>query len=271
MYKNKSNSHIGIILTIIVIIILVLLTNVENNSLSMIENVAYKVISPIQNAVIYTRNKIQGNTSFFTDIKQLKEENTKLKEENTKLEQSLREFEILKTENETLKKDLELSQQYEQYKTIPGYVINRDISNYSNTLVINVGKNYGIEENMTVISSDGLVGHIISVTDKTSKVQTIVDTSSSTSAILGTSRDSIVCKGTLGSENVLKAIYLPVDENVVEGDSVETSGIGGIYQKGIHIGKVSKVVKTSNETDKYALIETSVNFNKLENVLVIKK
>ena len=272
MYNNKikNSSHIGIILTIILIIALVLLTNVDNNSLSSIENIAYKVVAPVQNAVTYIGKKFDRNSSFFTDINELQEENSKLKQENEQLEQSLRELEIIKTENETLKKDLELSQQYQEYTTIPAYVINRDISNYSKTIIINIGKNYGIQEKMTVIASDGLVGYVISVTDNTAKVQTIVDTSSSTSAILGTSRNSIVCRGMLGNDNILKAMYIPIDESTVEGDSVETSGIGGIYPKGIHIGKVSKVVKTANESERYALVQASVDFNKLENVLVIK-
>ena len=122
---------------------------------------------------------------------------------------------------------------------------------------------------MTVISSEGLVGYVISATDTTSKVQTIVDSSSNTSSILSSSRDSVVCKGILDQNNSLKAVYVPTDATVAQGDSVETSGLGGIYPKGIYIGKVSKVVNTSNLNDRYALIETAVNFNKLETVLVI--
>ncbi len=55
----------------------------------------------------------------------------------------------------------------------------------------------------------------------------------------------------------------------MEGDTVETSGIGGIYPKGIHIGTIKKVVNTKNITDRYAIIETAVDFSKLETVLVI--
>ena len=99
--------------------------------------------------------------------------------------------------------------------------------------------------------------------------QTIVDSSSNTSSILSSSRDSVVCKGLLEQNNNLKAVYIPTDATVAGGDSVETSGLGGIYPKGIYIGKVSKVVNTTNLNDRYAIIETGVNFNKLETVLVI--
>ena len=67
----------------------------------------------------------------------------------------------------------------------------------------------------------------------------------------------------------LKATFIPTEANVLEGDSVETSGIGGIYPKGIHIGTVKQVVNTKNITNRYAIIETAVDFSKLETVLVI--
>ena len=56
---------------------------------------------------------------------------------------------------------------------------------------------------------------------------------------------------------------------MAQGDTLETSGLGGIYRKGIYIGTVSKVINTTNLNDRYALIETAVNFEKLETVLVI--
>ena len=136
-------------------------------------------------------------------------------------------------------------------------------------LIVNAGKKDGIDVNMTVISDKCLVGHVISVTDTTAKVQTIVDTSSSVTSTISTTRDSIVVRGEIDSNNEIKATYIPTDANVLEGDTVETSGIGGIYPKGIHIGTIKKVVNTKNITNRYAVIETAVDFSKLETVLVI--
>ena len=269
MYKNKKGEIIGIIVTIIILILLVILTNTENSNLSYVENVANKLVNPIQNGLTYVKNKIHGNSSFFTNISELKTENDELKNKNNQLEETLRELETIKAENQTLKEYLNLSKKYTDYKTVAADVISRDISNYSKTIVINAGTKSGIKENMTVIASDGLVGYVISATDTTSKVQTIVDSSSNTSSILSSSRDSVVCKGQLEEHNNLKAVYIPTDATVAAGDSVETSGLGGIYPKGIYIGKISKVVNTNNLNDRYAMVETAVNFNKLETVLVI--
>ena len=169
-----------------------------------------------------------------------------------------------------MKEYLGLTEKYGEYKTVPGYVINKEISNFGNTLIINVGQKDGIEPNMTVISDKGLVGYIISTTNNTSKVQTIIDTATAVSATISTSRDSIIVRGTLNENYNLKATYIPTDAKLLQGDTVETSGIGGIYPKGIKIGKIKEIVNTKNITDRYAIVETAVDFSKLETVLVIK-
>lgn len=166
----------------------------------------------------------------------LKAENDELKEQNSKLEQDLRELEVIKAENETMKEYLGLTEKYSNYKTVPAYIISKDLSNYSSTFVINMGKKDGIEEDMTVIADKGLVGYIISATDHTAKVQTIIDSSSATTANLANTDESIICKGSL-NEGMLKATYIPTNADISEGDTVETSGMGGIYPKGIMIRK----------------------------------
>ncbi len=267
--KSKKGEIIGIVITIFILILLVVLTNTENSNLSYFENIANKLVMPIQNGMTYIKNKINKNNSFFENIAQMQEENKKLKKENSELEESLRALETIKSENETLKQYLNLTEKYSDYQTIPAYVINRDISNYSKTIVINVGEKDGIKKGMTVIAAEGLVGYVISVTNSTAKVQTILDSSSATSCLLSTSRDSVVCKGILDDNKNLKAMYIPTEAEIAQGDSVETSGVGGIYPKGIYVGKISKVVSTSDLSNRYALVEAAVDFRKLETILVV--
>lgn len=76
-------------------------------------------------------------------------------------------------------------------------------------------------------------------------------------------------KECFGSENKLKLMYIPADADLVLEDTIETSGIGGIYPKGILIGKILEIIESKNITDRYAIVETAVDFSKLENVLVI--
>ncbi len=156
MYKKRTGI-IGIAITIGILILLVFLSNVKSGSLSYIENVFSSIVMPLQSGYTHLKNKISGNTNFFTNMDALKEENNELKNKNSELAQSLRELEIIKAENETLKEYLELTKKYTNYKTVPAYIISKDISNYSSTFVINVGLRDGIKENMTVISDEGLV------------------------------------------------------------------------------------------------------------------
>lgn len=197
MYKNKKVGIIGIIITVVILILLVILTSVDINKFSGAENIFNKLVMPLQNGLTYLKNKVSGNNTFFEDINNLKEENETLKEENKKLEEKLRELEIIKAENATLRAYNNMSEKYKEYRTVPAYIINKDISNLSNTMVINVGSDDGVDVNMPVITTEGLVGHIISVTNNTAKVKPIIDPSSSISVAISTSRDSVIVKGIL--------------------------------------------------------------------------
>ena len=66
-------------------------------------------------------------------------------------------------------------------------------------------------------------------------------------------------------------MYIPTDADLVLEDTIETSGLGAIYPKGIQIGKIKEIIESKNITDRYAIVETSVDFSKLETVLVITK
>ena len=269
MYNKKRRTGIiGIIITIIILILLVFLSNLKLESISYLENAFSAIVMPIQTGYTYLKNKVSGNTNFFTNMDELKSQNEELINKNSELEKSLRELEIIKAENETMKEYLRLTQKYTNYKTIPAYIISKDTSNYSNIFVLNVGKKDGVDVNMTVIADTGLVGYIISATDTTAKVETIIDTSSAVTASIVGTEDSIVCRGSL-ENSMIKATYIPTNADISEGDNVETSGMGGIYPKGITIGKIKEVNNTLNKIDRYAWIEPAVDFSRLRTVLVI--
>ena len=266
---NRKRSGIaGIIITIILLIILVFISNLKLNKFSYIENAFSNLIMPIQSGITYIKNKLSGNDNYFATMDSLKKENNELKKRNTELEEALRQLEIIQSENSTLKEYLNLTEQYKSYKTVPAYVINKDTSNYSKIFVINVGSENGVKENMTVIAAEGLVGHIISVTNDTAKVQTLVDTSNVVSATLENSKDTIICRGTLNG-NELKATYVSTDTVLTEEEKLYTSGMGGIYPKGIYIGAIKKINETKNITDRNFIVEAAVDFDNLETVLVI--
>lgn len=267
--NNSKTSVIGVTITVILLIVIVVVSNIGTEKITFMQNGISTIVTPIQNAFIFVRNKINNNEQEISEINSLKEENKSLREENSKLKESERELEILKSENNKLKDHLNLKNKYGDYTTVPGDVIERTYSNYDKIIVINIGKKDGIDVNMPVISESGLVGHVLSVTDNSAKVQTIVDTGSTVSATISTAPESILVKGTINNNQQIKATSIPADATILQGDAVITSGLGGIYPKGILIGTIKDIVNTKNQTDRYANIETATNFNTLQTVLVV--
>ena len=269
MKKNKTGA-IGVIVTLVILVIVVVLSNLPADKSYFFSNGLNKFFVPIQNALIFIGDKITGKDAELSDIDSLKEENQKLKDENTKLQEQVRELEVVSQENNTLKEYMGLKERYPNYETIPAKVLEKSFSNYEKILLINAGTNEGVNINMAVISTQGLVGHVISVTENSAKVQTIVDTASTVSSKLSSSDDAILLKGTLNNTNSVKATSIPVNTTILQGDSIVTSGMGGIYPKGILVGTVTEIVNTKNDMDRYANVETAVDFNSTDSVLVIK-
>lgn len=157
MYKKEHKGLAGIIITIVILIILVVVSNLKIENWSNVTNIFTAISMPVQNGLVYLKNKISGDKQFFYDINELKEENENLKQKNSELEKKSRELEIIKAENESLKEYVNLKDKYSEYTTIPAQIIQRDITNYSKNVTINVGKKDGIDLNMVVISDKGLV------------------------------------------------------------------------------------------------------------------
>lgn len=117
-----------------------------------------------------------------------------------------------------------------------------------------------------------MVGRVIEVADGWAKVRTIVDGKSAVSGIVQRNRDNGLLKGnnSLGSEDGLcRMIYLPEDSNVTAGDKVLTSGLGEIFPKGIYIGEIIEVTKDTRELYMTAIVKPGVDFQRLEEVLVV--
>ncbi len=271
MYKNKKTGIVGSIITVLVLIILVFTSNISVNSFANIENIFNKLVMPLQNGMVHLKNKISKNNSYFETVDSLKDEIESLTKQNKELNDKLEELQIMRAENNILRESSKLGEQYSQYEFVTAYIINKNMSNFNDTFVINVGTDNGVYANMAVMGKDGLIGHTISATKNTAKVQPIIDSSSNISAITQSSRSNVIVKGQLDVENKLIVTPVQPDTELFEGDLVETSGIGGIYPKGIIIGTIKEIIGTKNATEKYAILDTALDLEHLEYVLVIKK
>jgi len=120
-----------------------------------------------------------------------------LQEENRRLQEELSRVEIIRAENAILRAYNNMTEMYQEYETVPAYVIDKNVTNLSETIVINVGSDQGVHANMPVIAAEGLVGFVISSTRTTSKVAPIIDPASSVSSRISTSRDTVITRGML--------------------------------------------------------------------------
>lgn len=261
---------IAYVLVIILLLVLVIWTNRQRES-TVGETVLSYTVMPIQRGITYFSHWISGDNQFFATIENLKDQNEQLINENNDIKRQLADYQLMVQENKMLKEQLNLSQKYPDLKTLPSLVLATSTDNWNQTLVINQGKNDGAQVGMTVISDKGLVGYIKEVYDTSSKVVCITDSSSSVSGRVTKTKEAIVCRGELGlqEKSQLKLMYIPTDVSLAVGDVVETSGLGGIYKKGITVGEIVEIIDGNTVLETYAIVQTAVDFSTLEYVLVV--
>ena len=261
-----------VLLVTIVLFIAIVITSLNNSKLGSLWNLFNTIVSPVQNALTFTRNKVDKTLSYFDDNKKIREENEKLKKRIDELEKENEELKELKTRNDMLMEALNIKNQLKEFDYISANIIAKDPGNWFNVFTIDKGSTHGVNNNSVVVSSKGLVGRVLVSGPFSAKVISIIDIDSAVSARLTKNRRYVDVKGdiTLKDKGLCKMYNIQPDIDVAVGDSVETSGIGGIFPKGIKIGEVKEIRQVNNELDRYAIIEPAVDFNMLEDVFVLK-
>ena len=171
-------------------------------------------------------------------------------------------------ENIRLKKLLNLKEET-NYSFVAGRVIGSGIEFGVRSFILNIGEEDGVKENLPVINGDGLVGKIISISPDQSITQILMDHNSLVSARLEGSREAGVISW--DGNSWLNLLYISRDVPVSLGEVVVTSGLSQIYPPDLQIGIVSDIKQNEYDLFKQIRINPSVNFNALEEVLVIKK
>ncbi len=264
------NKYIIILICVTVVIALCsAFYNEEAEKIPFIKNTVGIVIKPIQSVFTYSVNGVGGFFEKFEDVKKLQEENKKLKDEINNLNSELRKYADYKSDNERLQALLELKNNNGNFTYVAANVIARDYSGWYETVTINKGLGDGLKKYDAVVTSDGLVGNITEVGESYAKVLTIVDSTSSVGAEVSRTKDVVMVDGdvNLMSGGNCKLSYASQKAAIIEGDILETSGLGDVYPKGILIGKVSKISSAENED--IIIVEPAVDFGKLSEVLVI--
>lgn len=266
--NKKKNKFVPILWIAIVIALLVFFSKVKIPGIS---NVAGGITSAITDVAQGIGGVMSNGFKYFGNTKKLKEENEKLEEKIDELEYKLLEIETLEADNENLREKLEIKDRYNHFKLIYADIVIKNYDNFDETFVINKGTSDGVKEKQTVITKDGLLGHISEVAKETAVVTTILDPNVSVGVEIASVNKNALVKGdfTLKNEAKLKLTYIPIDTEISVDEVVYTSGIGEVYPKGIPVGTIEKVVNKKNEIDRYAVITPLADINNVTSVGII--
>jgi rod shape-determining protein MreC len=195
-------------------------------------------------------------------------ENADLRNKLTKLQLENQKIPELEQENKRLKTILNLMEQHPK-TMIAARVVGEDVKNWFKCIILDKGKNSGIMIKMPVVTSRGLVGQVVETDRWVTKVMVINDTNSSVDIYVEGRNTRGILEGT--GQTLLRLKYIRKNDEIEIGDKLITSGKDGIYPKGLAIGIVTTVNR--NKPGIFADIEVMPfnNFNRLEEVLVLKK
>ena len=229
------------------------------------------MLSPFQQATAWVANEIHYATSAVWEVATLYEQNKMLRNEVEQLRGiNLQANEAL-AENERLRKMIGYQQAARQFDLVAARVIGRESDTWSRMIVIDRGTMNGIANDMPVVTPQGLVGRVVEAGLNSSKVQLILDPRSSVGTIVqrAESRVTGIVQGDMDNPTMPQMVNIPKNADVVEGDVIVTSGFGGVYPKGIIVGLVSSLKNDDGGLLKIGVLEAAVDFQKLEDVMVI--
>lgn len=269
----KSKWFIVSFITIVLLVVMGVSAN-KNSKLNWLNNIISVPMKPVQGFLSSVGQKIEDILSYFKDIEDVKNENDMLRAEVAELKKQNREMAALESKNEELRRALNLKEQFGGYTIHGANIIAVDPSNWFSVFKIDIGTREGIYIDSPVVTSGkGLVGRVVSADISTSNVQTIIDAQSAVSGwIAKAGGGHAIVRGDmeLKGKGLCKMDYIPLEVDVEVGDVIETSGLGGVYPKGIVIGEVIEVRKTNSELDRYAIIQPAADFKRLEEVFILR-
>lgn len=271
--KFKIPSKYVLIILTAVCGILVYVSFTMNLSGGPLNTIAGYVFIPMQKGINHVGLWISDKTDNLKDLKDVMEENASLKAQVDDLTSELNTIKLEQYELNNLRELLKLDQKYPSYDKVAANVIGKDVGNWFSIFTIDKGKKDGVEVDMNVIAGSGLVGIVTDVGPNYAKVRSIIDDVSKVSGMVLTTSDRCIVHGDLqemnASQNILLTDLKDSDDNVAAGDPVVTSNISDKYLQGILIGYINTIEVDSNNLTKSGTVTPAVDFEHIEEVLVI--
>jgi rod shape-determining protein MreC len=230
------------------------------------EEFLVEVTAPIQALVRDGVTRVEKVWLGYLYLVNLREENQHLRKKIDTLEREKQRHEEMIAANTRLAELLNLKETFDD-PVVAAQVIGVDPTGWFRAVMVNKGKLDGVRVDMPVVSARGVVGRVVSVSSHYAKVLLIIDQNSAVDILVQRSRDRGMVKGMF--TDVCRMDYLVSTSDVVVGDVVLTSGLGGVFPKGLLVGQVTSVDETPGELFKEVLVKPAVEFSKLEEVLIL--
>ncbi|MGI5876847.1 MAG: rod shape-determining protein MreC [Dethiobacteria bacterium] len=269
--KKTTRKMITLFCLVVIFLILIFFTGNFRPHYTFAEDLFLTGISPVQGFFSQLGNDtfhfFRGIFGYF----KLVEENEKLKRELASQNDYFHRMIELQKENYRLREMLEFRKRT-KYHLLPAEVIARSPDNWFETITVNKGYSDGVKVNMAVVTSNGLVGNIMQVARNSSQVLLLTDSRRAVSALVQRSRDPGIVgivEGYQEKEGYLRMVNLPPEVSIRPGDTIISSGLGGIFPKGLTIGRVLEIGKDQYGLLQQALIQPAVNFDRLEEIFII--
>ncbi len=265
MFSRKTVLIVGLFLAFTVNIIILSLSTRHHPKAYITGRFALTLVSPFQTAVTGSIRFCKNIWMQYFDLVSVSRENQVLRELLDRAVQRNHDLLEVELSNQRLRDLLNFR------KNIPGRFIaaeavSRDPSAWFQTVIIDKGRGEGITKGLPVVVSKGIVGQITDVSAHRSKVLLVIDRNSAVDALVQRTRARGIIEGKSTRQCVLK--YVLRKDDVKVGDVVISSGLDGVYPKGLQIGHVSSVVKRSSGIFQEVMVTPTVDFEKLEEVLV---
>ncbi len=242
------------------------------NLVQPVRNGVESFIIPMQKGINVVGRSVSDKIDMFDNLKNLQKENEELKSRVAALTLQIQLSSQEKYELNGLRELYELDIKYPDYQKVAARIIARESNGWYNVFTIDKGSEDGIQVNMNVMAGNGLVGIVTSVRKNSATVRSIIDDSSKVSGMFLKSSDTCIVSGDLNSmitDGRIKVSMIPLDADINESDEIVTSHISDKFQQGILIGYVTDIKIDSSNMTKSAYLTPVVDFEHLDEVLII--
>mgnify|MGYP000879024641 FL=1 len=268
---SNNNKHTGgrsfIILSLLSIVLLTVSARMGTaGPLEMVRGGFSTITMPFRMAGSAIAMPFQGIGNIFSNLTADQQTLSDLKAENEQLRSRNAELEETNQSTQRLQGLLDLKNNYNLQST-GARVISGSTDSFNNTIVIDKGTSSGLAVGMPVVDSGGVIGQIIECGPTTSTVRLITDEKSGVAAMVQSSRAQGMLMGSASRQITLNLIN--TNQKVAVGDTVVTSGLGGVFPKGLPLGKVTSVEAAPGSIYYTIVIEPYGNVSSNEEVMVI--